>query len=50
MLGALGQREAEAGDRQLSDSERPVVRRQTYGVLAWSAVIAVAAGVIFYFA
>jgi hypothetical protein len=47
-LATLGKREREAGDRELSASERPVVRRQAFGVIARSVAIAVAVSVAAY--
>jgi len=47
-LGALGQREAEAGETRLDADERPVVRRQAISVAAKAALIAVVAGVLLY--
>ncbi|HET7372283.1 MAG TPA: hypothetical protein VFJ20_02830 [Gemmatimonadaceae bacterium] len=46
MLGTLGKREADAGPTTLDERERPIVRRQVWGVMVRSALIAVAAAAI----
>lgn len=40
-LGTLGKREADAGPTDLSDEERPIVRRQSARVTAQAIAIAV---------
>jgi hypothetical protein len=49
VLGALGKREAEAGDPELTENEKPIVRRQAVMVALQSALIAVVATAIVYF-
>jgi len=49
VLGALGKREREAGDPDLTENEKPIVRRQVVKVALQSALIAVVATAIVYF-
>jgi hypothetical protein len=49
VLGTLGKREREAGDPNLTESERPIVRRQVVRVVAQSAVVAAALTAAIYF-
>jgi hypothetical protein len=49
VLGALGQREREAGDRELTESEKPIVRRQAFSVALRSALVAVVLTALLYF-
>lgn len=49
MLGALGKREREAGDPDLTENEKPIVRRQVMLVALQSALIAVALTALVYF-
>jgi hypothetical protein len=44
-LATLGKRERDAGDANLSDAERPIVRRQALGVVGRSILIAIAVAV-----
>ncbi len=46
MLATLGKRERDAGDRNLSNDERPIVRRQALGVVGRSMLIAIAAAIL----
>ena len=45
-LGTLGKREPDAGPTELSDEQRPIVRRQAARVTAQAIVIAVVFAVI----
>jgi hypothetical protein len=49
VLGALGKREREAGDTQLTERERPIVRRQVVKVVVQSAAIAAVITAVLYF-
>jgi hypothetical protein len=49
VLGALGKREREAGETDLTENEKPIVRRQVLIVALQSALIAVVATAIVYF-
>ena len=43
-LATLGKRERDAGDPNLSNAERPIVRRQALGIVGRSVLIALAVG------
>jgi hypothetical protein len=49
VLGALGKREREAGNPDLTENEKPIVRRQVNRVALQAALVAVAATAILYF-
>jgi hypothetical protein len=49
MLGMMGKRERDCGDPTLSESERPMVWRQMWGVAARSAAAAAVGTAILYF-
>jgi hypothetical protein len=49
MLGTLGKRETENGLEDLTDHERPIVRRQAARVIAQSIAVALVATAVIWF-